>query len=249
MKNFNPKEQWNNIGIEYDKIWKGRARKEMEKKELNFINEYINKDSRKVIDIGIGCGRILGNYVSNDLINEIYGIDIAEKMVEICKKKFKNDDKIKSIGICDISKDNIPYHTEFDFISAIRVLKYNRNWKEIIEKISNQLSPNGIFVFTMPNKYSINNFSACFNKFILKNNNYDICRTSGKEIQRVCKGLNLKLIKIISFSKIPDIFYDFSDNYIYVKLLMLSENILERIFGRVFLGRQLFICVKNTKKK
>ncbi|MBI4990653.1 methyltransferase domain-containing protein, partial [Candidatus Gottesmanbacteria bacterium] len=72
-----------------------------------------------------------------------------------CANKFKSS-KIKSLEINDISKEKIPFKNKFDFISAIRILKYIPNWKEVIDKISKQLSHEGICVFSVLNNYSVN---------------------------------------------------------------------------------------------
>lgn len=71
--------------------------------------------------------------------------------------KFAKDQK--HLVVCNISKDKLPFKRNFDFISAVRVLKYNKNWQEIIGKIINHLHNEGIFVFTMPNKNSLLRFT------------------------------------------------------------------------------------------
>ena len=43
----------------------------------------------------------------------------------------------------------------------------------------------------------------------------------------------------------PNLLYHLFQNRIYIKLLMLLERLLEMLFGKSFLGRELFVaCVK-----
>ena len=59
-------------------------------------------------------------------------------MVKICQKKFRGNKKIKEISVSDLSVEKLPFKDNFDFVTMVRVLKYNKNWPKMIEKISNR---------------------------------------------------------------------------------------------------------------
>ena len=240
MNNNKNKDYWNNLNINYSKMWEGRAQQEMSKREMSFINYFLEKSSpKKILDIGVGTGRILENYIRNSPPNsEIYGVDISDKMVKICQDKFKNEKGIRAIKVCDVSQKQISFDDDFDFITAIRVLKYNKNWPEILQKIYYQLNKNGIFIFTMLNNNSINRFFK---------SGIPIYRTTKKELKSIFKKIGYDILEIRSFTKVPDFFYKFSNNLLYVKLLILAEGLLEKILGNTFLGRILFVAVKKGK--
>lgn len=229
---------WERIGKDYSVFWRSKLKNRLNLKELEFINKYLQKSkSLDVLDIGVGSGRIIENYLKNSKIKDIYGMDWAKSMVYFCKNKFKNDNKVKRIIICDISKKKIPFNKKFDFISAIRVLKYNRNWEEVIGKIIGALDDNGIFVFTMPNKYSF---------LRLTTPETAIYKVTQKEVEKAINRNGGETVKVTTLSRLPDIFYDVTDNNLYVKWVLLLEKFLSKIFGDVFLGREFFIVVRKN---
>jgi len=244
-KEPNPREQWNNCNFKYAYIWTKKARIPMLKKEMNFVMKFITSNTKKVLDVGCGTGRVLDEYCNQGKDFEIYGIDIAEKMVEICNKKRRECSNIKDIRVCDISKEIVPYDINFDMISAIRMFKYNKNWRQILEKLIARCSRGGIVVFTIPNRRSINRLAGLANIILRKDNNYYIYRSSYTELKKVCDNLNYQVTEISSFSKIPDFFYDFSENKVFSSAILCCERLLEFLFGKIMFGKELFIAVKK----
>lgn len=245
VKKPNPREQWNNYNLKYAYIWTKKARIPMLKKEMNFVMKFITPNTKKVLDVGCGTGRVLDEYCKQGKDFEIYGIDIAEKMVEICNKKRQGCSNIKDIRVCDISKEIIPYNINFDIVSAIRVFKYNKNWRQIFKKLITRCSMGGIVIFTIPNRQSINRLAGFANIVLRKDNNYYIYRSSYTELKKICDNLDCQIIEISSFSKIPDFFYDFSESKILSSIVLRCEYLLEFLFGKIMFGKELFIAVKK----
>jgi len=237
----NIKKYWDDYGTKYADNWSSLCGKEIKKKELNFITKYLNNKGskeKKILDIGIGTGRILDIFISDKSVKEIWGIDYSQNMVDYCVKKYSKVKKIKKLYLCDISKSEITFKKKFDFVSAIRVLKYNKNWPEIIRKVYRLLNKNGIFVFTMPNHNSINRFAKL---------NVHTYRTTIENLKNLLDKTGFKTLEIISFSKIPDAFYGnkLKNNKLYIWTLTRIEKLLELILGKTFLGRILFIACRK----
>jgi len=235
------KQFWGGIGNQYSKLWRRtKGAKYLSKKEQDFIGYYLNLFPRKnVLDIGTGSGRILEGLIKNSLPNALIGgIDISPKMIAVCRKKFAKVKKICFLKEFDISKKEIKTLGIFDFITAVRVLKYCPNWKEILGQIYKALNKGGIFIFTMPNKFSINYF---FKGPLPRE------KTTFGELKKTLNGIGYKILEIRSLSKIPGIFYSsrLSDKTIYLKLLAAAEKTLELLLGKVFLGRGLFIVAQK----
>lgn len=237
MQKGQDQKHWQQIGNSYNAFWKSKAKQELSKKELGFINKYLKKTkSQYILDIGVGSGRIIENYLADSKVKGIWGIDWAGSMVDFCRNKFRGNKRVQKIVVCNISKEQFPFKNKFDFISAIRVLKYNQNWHEIIGKIINSLSNSGIFVFTMPNKNSFLRFTKP---------ETSIYSTSKTELEKVIRERNGEVIQITSFMKLPDVFYDISDNKLYISILLWFEQILKIILGDTFLSRTFLIAVKK----
>ena len=236
MKVNNNKSHWDKLGDNYSHAWEKKVKQWMSERELNFISDYFRKENMVVLDIGIGNGRILDYHVKSGYAKEIYGIDISEEMVKISQDRFKNNAHVRNLAVCDISREALPFHTQFDFISSIRVLKYNKNWKDIVHNCVSQLKPGGIFLFTMPNKYSINFFSSYHIPYYM---------TKKSELVTVAEKNNTTILNIKSFTRIPDFFYELTNNFIYVKLLKLLELFLATILGKTLFGRIFFIVLEK----
>lgn len=230
------KKYWDKLNIGYDFSWSTLAQKEMSKREMDFINHYLKKNKPKtVLDIGVGTGRVLKNLIKNTNNNtQIFAVDYAEKMVSYCQKIFRSNKKVKKIAVCDVSRENIDIYKSFDFVTAIRILQYNQNWQEIIKKVYKKLNKEGFFIFSIPNYNSINRFVG------VKSHHSTV-----KELKRILDPISFKIVEIRSMTKIPDFFYQeiFPNNLFYSKFLISLEKILETIFGKIFMGRVLFIAL------
>lgn len=227
------------MNTSYSDVWKSQAKQAMHAKEIGFINRYLHEHKpATILDIGIGTGRILKNLIEHSSGNaKIFGIDVAENMVTASSRKFGQEKKVLHLRVCDLVKDEIPFQENFDFVTAIRVLKYNKNWQKILEKVHKKLNQDGIFIFTMLNNNSLNRFS----KYPIP-----IFKTTKSDLKKILEEKGYEILEIRTFTRIPDIFYDFSDNWLYVKVLMAKENLLALLLGKTLFGRIFFIaCKKN----
>jgi predicted TPR repeat methyltransferase len=233
----NNKQHWDKVGCKYNNNWVNFAKTKLSEKETGFILKHFSKAQKNsVLDIGSGNGRIIQSYLEQDRNTNILGLDISDSMVEVCRDKFKNYPNVK-IEKCDTSKESIPYENKFDFVSAIRVLKYNENWRDIIKKISQRMENNGIFVFTSMN----NNCADRFAMYPIK-----VYKTDLKEINKILPDSGLEILEITTFTKVPDIFYNtIGRNPFLAKTLFGIEKILEIAFGKLFLGRKFFIACRK----
>jgi ubiquinone/menaquinone biosynthesis C-methylase UbiE len=238
------KNHWNQLNIRYSDVWKKRTKKELSQKESGFIKNFLTTyKPLTVLDVGIGTGRILEVHIQNTLLQaELYGVDISDEMVKICREKFKNSKKIKRIETCDVAAEKICFDKNFDFVTAIRILKYNPNWKEIIKKIRDKMNKDGVFIFTMPNIKSI----SFFRQDTFSQHKLPIFYTHPKELMNILKKIGFSKIEITSFSKLPNFLYELNDSYFYTKTLFLMEKIFEMILGKKIFGRILFVkCLKT----
>lgn len=241
MKRNNNRQHWERLNIQYSKSWSTLASQMMSQREMNFINQLLHKFMpKRILDIGIGTGRILECLVANSPNNsKIYGIDYIDKMVTFCREKFKNNSKVKMLTVCDISKEHLSFEGGFDFITAIRVLQYSRNWKDILKKIYSKLGKGGVFIFSMPNYDSINRFVPSYV--------HDDKITASK-LRKILSEIGFNTIEVTSMTKIPDFFYQnlLANSVFYSKFLIKIERLLEIIFGEIMWGRILFFAVTKN---
>lgn len=231
------KEFWNTLNSDYAKAWESPAKQYMSDQEQHFIITNLQKTKkRKILDIGVGLGRILGFYAQNAPESELYGVDIAENMLKLTREKFKEYSLLKRLELCDMSKQELPGTELYDFVSCIRVMHYNENWPEFITKVNKRLEQDGIFVFTMANRRSLNIFRPSKMPFF---------RTTAGELNTILEKENLKVLSIESYTRIPDSLYQISNNAFYSKILIGIEKALEYVFGKIVFGRVLFVAAQK----
>jgi SAM-dependent methyltransferase len=236
---------YNSVGDDYYSGWEKMTSgmKYIRKFEKDFVidslkdfkKSYSTKVDLKALDVGCGPGRIA------DFCMEVggfsyHGLDISAEMVSAIKKRHGKNKAFVKADVCDTT-GGLPYDSSyFDVATSIRVLKYNPEWKRIVSEVSRVLRPKGHFIFSIPNKYSLNVFSK---------GAIPIYKSSISEITKVLEDNGFTDINIRESSKIPDPLYVLLPEKV-VKVLMLNvEKALAAVLGNKF-SRLLYIsCVKK----
>lgn len=206
--------------------------------ESNIMALLEKKPKAKVLDIGVGTGRVMKIL---SLITgpeaKIYGLDISSKMAAICRKKFSQERKIRKIFVMDVTNGENPAKFKFDMVTAVRILKYSRKWRETINKIGEWVKPGGIFIFSMPNVFSLN----CLARF-----RFELYRSCESEVRGLLDRSGWQVREVRGFSRIPDIFYiRVGNRKIYARILDQLERLMDRVFGLVLFQRCLFFVAER----
>ncbi len=101
----------------------------------------------KILEIGIGGEGGIVNTLKDK--NEIFGIDVSDSAIELCKKLGV---EVKKVNL-DI--DTIPFPDNyFDIIFAFEVFEHFANPQHAIEEINRTLKENGILLISTPNRFT-----------------------------------------------------------------------------------------------
>ena len=111
-----------------------------------FYLDKIKKTKRKVLEVGVGTGRLFTEALQNGA--DIYGIDISPAMIDIVTAKL-NKTQQKRIGQQNIV--DFKFNTKFDLILApFRVFMHLTEKEDQLEALNNvydHLVPGGEFIF------------------------------------------------------------------------------------------------------
>ena len=220
------KKHWNEVGGQgYQFFWDSSyALKGLSDKEKSFVKDFIPFKKIRAMDYGCGSGRFISVLLEKSSPDsEIYGLDISEDMVRYCQGKFEKDSRVKEIKAIQRTGDY--YNMKFDIITAIRVLKYNKDWKDILNDLFGLLEQGGLIIFTMPKKYILGSFKPF--------------RASIKEVKGICSPVEIK-----GFAKIPDFLYRIRNKF-FSRIVLFMEAILRVIFGTKLFEREVFFVVKK----
>jgi SAM-dependent methyltransferase len=229
---------WEGVGGRYNDGWEQPGMAAMSARERALVADTLGRTpARRVLDIGIGNGRIIDTILGAPSVESVYGVDIAEEMVNVCRTKYAGEPRVKELVVCDLSHEPLPLDGPFDFVSAVRVLKYNARWRDVLAKVAERLTPEGLFLFSMPNRNSLNRWSR-----------YPVpsYTTTTGELAEACRRSGLRIVDVTSFSKIPTRFYVLSDRVAYRDVILKAEGALDAALGTARFGRELFVIAERS---
>ena len=118
-------------------------RKQMLKKKVKLVTEYTLGD--RLLDIGCGTGYFLNEAKNKGL--SVSGIEKEFRAREFAISNFGLDVK-DELSLWNIDNES------FDVITLWHVLEHMQNLNEVVEKINNIFTPNGILILALPNHHS-----------------------------------------------------------------------------------------------
>tara|TARA_B110000196_G_scaffold246235_1_gene215086 strand:- start:496 stop:1272 length:777 start_codon:yes stop_codon:yes gene_type:complete len=179
-------------------------------KDIAFYETYLNENVKKVLEMGVGTGRIPINFIYKNL--KWTGIDISEDMLNISKEKIKpmqplNENLLliqEDMTKIDIRVDNNSiYNLLFDLViypshSLMSVGNIEMQKKALCSGIKH-LEKNGILIFDLhnPNNYVNNKEYMIFGQKEINNSLYKVYGKSSVDFDNK-KHINFQKIEINS---------------------------------------------------
>lgn len=233
------REHWESIGANYTAEWAPPARSRLGELELEFIVEGLRRSpGRTALDVGIGSGRILDGLHRSSRETELWGIDLARAMVDATRARFADEPRVRELRVCDLAREPVPFAQEFDFISAIRMLKYNDDWRGMVAKLVAQLSPAGVIVFTMSNTRSLNAISRPY-----AIDGHDASRA---QLRELCDELGLTVLAEEGFTKLPHFVYSRLRSPLPTRGVLAVDRALSRLVGGPAFAREVFVAARRS---
>lgn len=148
---------------------------------IDFISK-LDIKNKKILDIGCGTGKISSLFVNN---NEVYGIDISSKILEIAKKRGIITKQL------NLDQENIPFKDRsFDVIFLFDSLEHVFLPEKLLKDSCRLLKNNGLLYITTHNIKDDTNIT----------NEYDLSLFDIKRLKRLLRKLGFKDIKIYGWS-------------------------------------------------
>jgi len=127
----------------WDPLADKKGAKERAERVLKPVSKY-NKNAGKVLELGMGIGKVLDNFPKKFII---YGLDIEEEYINVCKKRIKRGKFFVS------SMHNFKIDEKFDVIfsvfDSINFLEDFSHWESTFKAVSHHLNEGGLFIFDM----------------------------------------------------------------------------------------------------
>lgn len=194
-----------------------------------FVNYIIKNISKNESILDVGCGN---GWLSSLLLNKykVIAVDISKVMIEECKKKFKNEQKIKFYNsfVEELPLEN----ASVDNVIMFDVLEHCVDVKRVLKEINRVLKPGGQLFIVVPQLYGqiyqnlIKNYRKTGRFFQIKRylnyfftkkmyGNFHLHEFTRKKISKVLteSGFEYEFIRFNKHSKIKKILEFFGVNY------------------------------------
>lgn len=170
-------------------------RKQMLKKKVELVSNYTSvsksrspKNSQKpirLLDIGCGTGYFLREAREKGF--EVSGIEKDSKAREYAISKFNLDVKSEN-SLWDIENES------FDVITLWHVLEHMQNLNEVVEKLNNIITPDGVLVLALPNhkSYDAKKYKEYWAAYDVPRHLWHFCPDT---IEKLLKKHQFKIIK------------------------------------------------------
>jgi|YNPMSStandDraft_1061717.scaffolds.fasta_scaffold01133_3 demethylmenaquinone methyltransferase/2-methoxy-6-polyprenyl-1,4-benzoquinol methylase len=195
------------LSFNADKRWRRKA-----------VSYFINKNPQTILDVATGTGDMIV-HIANCITAKIYGIDIADKMLQIAREKIKNKNIKNEIVLSLMPAEKLTFKNEyFDVVTVAFGVRNFENTEHSLNEIYRVLKNNGIFIvleFIKPdskiNRFLLNmylkNILPVIGRLISKNKYaYKYLHQSienfyeEKSFVRKCQNTGFKLLKTKKFN-------------------------------------------------
>lgn len=183
------------LKLSYEKLWSERDFIENTQYYRWIVNLLRSKEGQKILDVGCGGGYLLKNAEKKKLI--CYGLDIAQKAIDIAKKRCKKSRFKQGTA------ESLPYQDRFfDFVVCLGSLEHFLQPEKALLEMNRVLKDNGVMCIVVPNKWAIND--------IMRGIVYGIDQDHGQELERfftyndiimMVENANLRVRKIYGYNQ------------------------------------------------
>lgn len=191
------------------------------------LHEYPDFKEKNVLDVGCGNGYVLSKYAAEGA--EVFGIDITEAGVELCRKRFEYLKLKGDFRVADAQ--DIPFPDEtFDCVCSMGVLHHVPDTQKALDEIYRVLKPGGRLIVMFYHRQSAKY------QFMYRVRSL----FSGKTMQQLVNefdGVGNPKGTVFSKPELRKMLHEFTDIKMHVGYLS-TEDIVVR--GARFLPRNLF---------
>jgi len=240
---------YNDKNYDYTKYWQGRDYENasefiaLEKLLPSFYDE-----SKKVIDVGGGFGRLLP--ILKERFGVIYIFDYSKKLLETAEGNAgKLGIKITIVN-GDVNEISSLVEERFDFVTMIRVSHHLEDLEKAFLQIREILNDNGVFILEVANKI---HFKSLISNIIKGNIEYlkkDSVSVATKDVtflnhhpKRVEEILNNCGFIIEKKLSVSNLRHPFFKKYIPFNILLLLEKSMQKLGAYIYFGPSIFYKV------
>lgn len=202
----------------------------------------ISTDST-ILEVGMGPGRIMAALGKS--VGTLVGLDRDRKMIRHFKSScLRKNVQTGNFHFVVADGQNLPFRkNSFDSVLCIRVLKYFQSPISGLSEMSYVLKHSGNMCVEFTNFLSLSMLPQ-LGQLLRKGEFYPRLFRLG-EIRKMIKSSNLTINGIYAWHKIPNKVWNLIRDASIVRILFLSETILQRITPKDFLSKSIIVVASR----
>jgi len=237
---------YNDKNYDYIKYWQGRDyEKESEFVALKKLLPKDFNESRSVIDVGGGFGRLLP--VFRDIFGDITIFDYSQKLLLTANENARElGVKIKTIN-GDINEISTLVDRKFDYITMIRVSHHLDDLERAFSQINSILQNDGVFILEIANKVHFKSVVSNLLRGNFKYFNKESVSVATRDVtflnhhpKRVEEILNKSGFVIKRKLSVSNLRHKVFKSVLSAKILLGLENIMQELGIFVYFGPYIF---------
>ena len=126
-------------------------------KDIVFPFDLSNINNKKIMEVGVGSGRILKNLISF-FPSKATGIEPSEA-IKVASKNINS----KNVELLNIKGEDIKFNEEYDYIFSLGVIHHIPNYELVLQNIYKSLKKNGKFILWVYGKEGNELYLLIFN--------------------------------------------------------------------------------------
>jgi len=223
--------------------------------ELEEVLNLLGHPSKKLIlDVGTGTGRVARHLLKFN--NDVVGVDISFDRLKLALKKAKKELKQKADDYYVVVADghHIPFKDgTFDEVLSIRTLKYLKDPNRGFFEIARVLKQKGICVIELSNIFGYEALWLFLLKLFGMKNYYAQDMGSNYQlfdifkVKKFLNSLNLIVVSKKGWHKIPTIFFIKCKSITILKILLCTEQVLQKFLPFFLFSRGMLIKFMNVR--
>ena len=224
------------------------------KRRLRTVELLGDLGGKRLLDVGCGTGALIEPLISSDV--EYEGIDIAPNMIEIVQTHIRELGLSSRFKVRVGSVEALPYSdSHFDAVAGMGLLEYFDDPAPVIREAIRVVKPGGIMVFTIPQKFCVDDFiirgTAPFRRFVRqiigKSDDIEREKYSPKEFQELFlkRGCEVAGERFYNKLILPYPISRFWPRLAYAAAAMVEENLQLKAFATGY----ILACKKPVSPK
>ncbi|MEM3714712.1 MAG: phosphotransferase [Nitrososphaeria archaeon] len=214
--------------------------------EINNILSFLKLSSTQLIlDLGTGSGRIAREILKKSDM-EIVGVDVSKQNVQSAKARALLQGNLQRYHLIVADGQYLPFRKNtFDSIICVRTLKYIKKYGQAISEMRRVLKPRQVLVLDLSSSLGYESILRYITPSMSARAHHVF---NFYKMRSIIEANKFSIDDYIPVEKVPYKLWELSERPTFLRILLITDNILSRITPKVLSRSILVKCIKKSEQ-